>query len=57
MKKLLISLTGGIFSELEGGEKLLENIIDGGRGKELYPPSVAKVLIDRDYIMAACVVF
>ncbi|WP_232192627.1 glutamate mutase L [Thermoanaerobacter mathranii] len=57
MKKLLISLTGGIFSELEGGEKLLENIIDGVSGKEFYPPSVAKVLIDRDYIMAACVVF
>jgi len=46
--------TGGIFSRLEGGEKLLENINDGGSGKELYPPSSAKVLIDRDYIMAVC---
>lgn len=46
--------TGGIFSRLEGGEKLLKNINDGGSGKELYPPLSAKTLIDREYIMAAC---
>jgi len=46
--------TGGVFTRLEGSEELLKNINDKAPGKELYPPSSAKVLIDRDYIMAAC---
>lgn len=46
--------TGGVFTRLEGSEELLKNINDKAPGKELYPPSSAKILIDRDYIMAAC---
>jgi len=46
--------TGGIFSRLQKAEQLLKNINDKSNGTELYPREVAKVLIDKEYIMAAC---
>ncbi len=45
--------TGGPLTRLPGGEEMLKPLIGQGPGRELYP-KVAGILIDRNYIMAAC---
>ena len=45
--------TGGPLSRLDGGERALRSLVGQGPGRELYPKD-ARVLIDRQYIMAAC---
>jgi hypothetical protein len=47
--------TGGALTRLGAGEKVLNGLKTHGkvRGVELLPPPAAKVLIDRNYIMAA----
>ncbi len=45
--------TGGSLSRLPGGEETLRRILASGSGRELYPPPESRVLLDRDYIMAA----
>ncbi|MGE5486101.1 MAG: GlmL-related ornithine degradation protein [Ignavibacteriales bacterium] len=45
--------TGGALTRLQGGAAVLRELSGGGHRDALYPRS-AEVLIDRDYIMAAC---
>ena len=45
--------TGGALTRLPGGEEILKRLIGQGAGRELYPKD-ARILIDKDYIMAAC---
>ncbi len=45
--------TGGPLSRLAGTEEVLKGLVGQGPGRELYPKD-AGILIDKDYIMAAC---
>lgn len=45
--------TGGPLTQLPGGKQALKELVGQGNGRELYPKA-AKVLLDRDYIMASC---
>lgn len=45
--------TGGALTRLPGGEEILRRILSSGTGRELYPPPESRILLDRDYIMAA----
>jgi uncharacterized protein (TIGR01319 family) len=45
--------TGGALCRLPGGEQTLRRILSSGTGRELFPPPESRVLLDRDYIMAA----
>lgn len=44
--------TGGALTRIEGGADILRSICTGA-GKYLFPPSTAKILIDRDYRFSA----
>ncbi len=46
--------TGGPLTRLPGGSRMLEELKAGPGRTELWPPPASKVLIDRNYIMAAC---
>lgn len=46
--------TGGPLTRLPGAQTLLAHVRTTEPGPELRPPANAAVLIDRDYIMAAC---
>jgi len=45
--------TGGPLTRLPGTEEILMDLVGRGPGRELYPKD-AVILIDRNYIMAAC---
>jgi len=45
--------TGGALTRLPGGEEILARQVRGPRGQWLLPPATARILLDRDYIMAA----
>jgi len=45
--------TGGPLTRLPGGEESLTGLIGQGSGRELYPKA-AKIVLDKDYIMASC---
>lgn len=45
--------TGGPLTRLPGGREILARIARGSKGMELYPAPEARVLLDRDYILAA----
>lgn len=45
--------TGGALTKLSGGENILTRYCLGPRGHWLLPPSTARILIDKKYIMAA----
>lgn len=45
--------TGGALTGLPGGEATLRELVGQGPGRELYPKD-ARVLLDSDYVMAAC---
>lgn len=44
--------TGGALTRLGRGDEVLTRVIEY-RGSRLFPPEDAKILIDRNYIMAA----
>jgi uncharacterized protein (TIGR01319 family) len=45
--------TGGPLTRLPGGEEMLKDLVGQGPGRELYPKD-ARILIDKNYMMAAC---
>lgn len=45
--------TGGPLTRLPAGREILGKIARGNKGMELYPGPEARVLLDRDYILAA----
>jgi len=45
--------TGGPLTRLPGGERSLAKLVGHGPGRELYPKD-AKVVLDKNYIMASC---
>jgi len=46
--------TGGALTRLPGGEETLGQLRTRRRGPELLPPAEARVLLDRDYVLAPC---
>jgi uncharacterized protein (TIGR01319 family) len=46
--------TGGALTQLPGGEETLAGLRAEHRGQELLPPPEARVLLDRDYVLAPC---
>lgn len=47
-----IVATGGALTHLDGQE-LIRRVLETAEGNELFPPRNARILIDRDYVMAA----
>lgn len=45
--------TGGPLTRLPGGAETLKGLVGQGPGRELYPKD-ARIVLDRDYIMACC---
>lgn len=45
--------TGGALTRLPGRIEIMKKISSSGKGTELFPAAEAKILVDRDYIMAS----
>ncbi len=48
-----IILTGGALAHLDTAEEILRRVLSSASADKLYPASDARVIIDRDYIMAS----
>lgn len=45
--------TGGALTRLPGGEAVLRRVLQSASGRELYPAPESRILLDKNYIMAA----
>ena len=45
--------TGGALTRLPSRKEILESVKTFGKGQELYPTELARVLIDEDYILSS----
>ena len=48
-----IILTGGALAHLDTAEEILRRVLSTASAEKLYPAADARVIIDRDYIMAS----